>query len=166
MRDFHPSEADDQVFPDLFYGPDGQRLPRPEVPLPAELEESALHEVAQEVCGPEALGEMDLFGDPVHERMEKRIWNGSKRLEAYKARTALRALADPMEVAHYCMLEAFGRKDYETAHRRALDLLPFFAPRLGAIAVAAPGGAGAGGVMRFAWGAPEQAGAAPEDAAE
>jgi hypothetical protein len=130
----------------------------PRMPGADELAASKLHEVAEEVCGPvEEFGEVDLFGEPVQERLEKRIWTGSKRLEAYRARTALRALADPMEVAHYCMMEAFGRKDYATAHARAMELLPYFAPKLNAVAITAPGQGGAGGVLKFAWATPDEA---------
>jgi hypothetical protein len=126
-------------------------------PALPELAASPLHEVAAEICGPvDEWADKDLFGEPVHERMEKRMYAGAKRLEAYKARTALRMLADPMEVAHYCMMEAFGRKDYATAHARAMELLPFFAPKLSGVALGVGAGPGVGGAVTFTWQAPTE----------
>lgn len=137
-----------------FY--DGEEGAEPVTVAPS----AALADVAAEIVGFE--GETDLFGAPIHERMERRIWTGSRRLEAYKARTALRQLAEPMEVAHYCMLEAFGRKDYETAHARAMSLMPYFYPRVSLQGQAGGVGGGAAGPgggpvarVRFTWGEPQ-----------
>lgn len=51
------------------------------------------------------------------------------------------------------MIRAFEDGDYETAHKRAADLAPYMAPRLNAVAVAAPGGGvgPSGGELRVRW---------------
>jgi hypothetical protein len=113
----------------------------------------------QAAPGAPVLGDMvagvDLLGDSLADswnREAKGIQKASRRLENLRKRGELRERGDPLEVAHYCMMEAFAKRDYKTAFDRAIQVLPFFAPRLNAVAVGVgAAGVGPGGRMEFTW---------------
>lgn len=101
-----------------------------------------------------ALPAEDLFGDPIDGLAAHEVRQTAKArrmVQTFRLRL-FQAGIDPLDVMARCMMLAFEKGDYETAHKRASDLAPYMSPKLTAVAIAAPAGAGTnGGRLSFSW---------------